>query len=46
MSTHKELEAINGTNRIFYCGAYCGYGFHEDGARSGLTVAQKLGVEL
>ncbi|MHC5155514.1 MAG: FAD-dependent oxidoreductase, partial [Planctomycetota bacterium] len=46
LSTHKELEAINGTNRIFYCGAYCGYGFHEDGARSGLTVAQKLGVEL
>jgi predicted NAD/FAD-binding protein len=45
LSTHKELDAINGKNRIFYCGAYCGYGFHEDGARSGLTVARKLGVE-
>jgi len=46
LSTHKELDAINGRNRIYYCGAYCGYGFHEDGARSGLTVARKLGVEL
>jgi predicted NAD/FAD-binding protein len=46
LSTHKELDAMNGKNRIFYCGAYCGYGFHEDGARSGLTVARKLGVDL
>lgn len=46
LSTHKELDAISGKNRIFYCGAYCGYGFHEDGARSGLTLARKLGVEL
>ena len=46
LSTHKELDVINGKNHIFYCGAYCGYGFHEDGARSGVAVAQKLGVEL
>ena len=46
LSTHKELDEINGKNRIFYCGAYCGYGFHEDGARSGVAVARKLGVEL
>ena len=46
LSTHGELDAINGKDRIFYCGAYCGYGFHEDGARSGLTVAQKFGIGL
>jgi len=46
LSTHKELDAINGKDRIFYCGAYCGYGFHEDGARSGAVVGRKLGVEL
>ncbi|MBN2588674.1 MAG: FAD-dependent oxidoreductase [Sedimentisphaerales bacterium] len=46
LSTHKELDNINGKDRIFYCGAYCGYGFHEDGARSGLTVAQKFGIDL
>jgi len=46
LSTHKELDNINGKDRIFYCGAYCGYGFHEDGARSGVTVAQKFGIDL
>ena len=46
LSTHKELDSINGKDRIFYCGAYCGFGFHEDGARSGLAVARKFGIGL
>jgi len=46
LSTHKELDSINGKDRIYYCGAYCGYGFHEDGARSGLAVARKFGIGL
>jgi len=46
LSTHSELDAISGKDRIFYCGAYCGYGFHEDGARSGLAVARKFGIDL
>jgi predicted NAD/FAD-binding protein len=46
LGTHKQLDSINGKDRIFYCGAYCGYGFHEDGARSGLAVARKFGIDL
>lgn len=46
LSTHKQIDSINGKDRVFFCGAYCGYGFHEDGARSGLKVAQKFGIEL
>jgi predicted NAD/FAD-binding protein len=46
LSTHNELDTINGKDRIYYCGAYCGFGFHEDGARSGLAVAQKFGIGL
>ncbi len=46
LGTHEKLDSINGKNRIYYCGAYCGYGFHEDGARSGVNVANKFGIEL
>ena len=30
---------------ISYCGAYWGYGFHEDGVRSALAVCDAFGVE-
>ncbi|MDH3915343.1 MAG: hypothetical protein OES37_04230, partial [Chromatiales bacterium] len=32
---HSEL---NGADRTFFCGAYWGFGFHEDGVKSGLTA--------
>jgi predicted NAD/FAD-binding protein len=40
---HFELIAINRTS---FCGAYWGYGFHEDGVRSGLMVAAELDRRL
>jgi predicted NAD/FAD-binding protein len=33
---------ISGPNRTHYCGAYWGWGFHEDGHVSGLRVAERL----
>jgi predicted NAD/FAD-binding protein len=33
---------INGINRTWFAGAYWGFGFHEDGLRSGMDVAQAL----
>ena len=35
---------INGVNRTWFAGAYWGFGFHEDGLRSGLEVAQAIGA--
>ena len=46
LSTHPHIDTISGNDRIYYCGAYCGYGFHEDGAKSGLAVARKFGLDL
>jgi predicted NAD/FAD-binding protein len=44
LDAQRRLATINGQNRTHFCGAYCGYGFHEDGITSGLAVANKLGV--
>jgi predicted NAD/FAD-binding protein len=35
---------ISGRNHTHFCGAYWFYGFHEDGVRSGMRVAEALGV--
>ena len=37
-------EEISGHNRTHYCGAYWGWGFHEDGVASGERVARQLGA--
>lgn len=39
----RELGTIQGERRLWFAGAYCGYGFHEDGLQAGLTVAAQLG---
>jgi predicted NAD/FAD-binding protein len=46
METQKSFSEIQGNNRTFFCGAYQGYGFHEDGARSGALVAEHFGERL
>jgi uncharacterized protein len=38
-----RLQQIQGTDRVWFCGAWCGFGFHEDGLSSGLAVAEALG---
>jgi predicted NAD/FAD-binding protein len=43
LAAQRRWEEISGRNRTHYCGAYWGYGFHEDGVRSALRVAKRLG---
>ena len=38
----EKIENLQGKNRLFYAGAYLGYGFHEDGVKSGMRVAQVI----
>ncbi len=43
-AAQKQLGDIQGPRHTWFCGAWTGYGFHEDGLRSGLAVAKALGV--
>lgn len=38
----KKLPELNDETKIFFAGAYFGYGFHEDGIKSGLGVVNIL----
>ena len=37
-----QVPALQGQNHTYFCGAWTGYGFHEDGLKSGLDVAARL----
>jgi predicted NAD/FAD-binding protein len=37
---------ISGSHRTHFCGAYWGYGFHEDGVNSALRVAKHFGIGI
>jgi predicted NAD/FAD-binding protein len=41
-----RLDEISGVGRTHFCGAYWGYGFHEDGVVSALRVARRFGLAL
>ncbi len=45
LKAQTELNKIQGQRNTWYCGAWTGYGFHEDGLRSGLDIARALGAE-
>jgi predicted NAD/FAD-binding protein len=39
-----RMDAVQGRGGVWHAGAWLGYGFHEDGLRSGLRVADMLGA--
>jgi len=40
-----EIPVIQGANRLWFCGAYQRYGFHEDGLGSAVAMARAMGIE-
>jgi predicted NAD/FAD-binding protein len=43
VKAQRHLARLNGS-RLAFAGAYHGWGFHEDGCRSGIAAAESLGV--
>jgi predicted NAD/FAD-binding protein len=43
IAAQRELWRLQGQQRSWFCGAYFGAGFHEDGLQAGLAVAEALG---
>lgn len=43
LQAQRELWSLQGRGGVWFCGAYFGAGFHEDGLQAGLAVAEQLG---
>jgi predicted NAD/FAD-binding protein len=44
LAAQKQLHRTQGRDGLWFCGSYCGNGFHEDGLQAGLQVAAALGA--
>lgn len=42
IAAQKQVHRLQGQKNTWFCGAWTGYGFHEDGLKSGLAVARML----
>ena len=42
INAQRRLPDIQGRGNVWYCGAWTGYGFHEDGLKSGIDVAEAI----
>lgn len=43
IAAQKRVWSLQGRRNAWFCGAYFGAGFHEDGLQAGLAVAEQLG---
>lgn len=44
ISNQNRIDFIQGANRLWFCGAYQRYGFHEDGLGSAVKMAARMGI--
>ena len=44
IAAQARFDEIDGVGGVHYCGAWWGFGFHEDGMASGLRVCERIGV--
>ena len=42
VAAQAQMPLLQGQHNRYYCGAWMGYGFHEDGLKAGLAAAKQL----
>lgn len=46
IAAQQQIDEIQGKDRIWFCGAYLRYGFHEDGILSAAKIMAKMQIDL
>ena len=46
INIQKKLSSIQGKNNLWFCGAGTGFGFHEDGVKSAVEIANSHNIDL
>ena len=46
INIQKKLSSIQGKNDLWFCGAWTGFGFHEDGVKSAVEIANSHNIDL
>ena len=46
INIQKKLSSIQGKNNLWFCGAWTGFGFHEDGVKSAVEIANSHSIDL
>ena len=46
VEAQQRVSEVQGRHGVYLCGAWCGYGFHEDGIRSAVAVLEKMGCAV
>ena len=42
IDAQRKLSDLQGRNNTWFCGSYFGYGFHEDGIKSAISIAEQI----
>lgn len=46
INAQSEISTIQGKDKLWFCGAYQRYGFHEDGLLSAVNIAKQMNIEI
>jgi predicted NAD/FAD-binding protein len=46
VASQARLAEIQGTDNLYFAGAWTGHGFHEDGLKSAIAITRTMGFDV